>query len=279
MPPVYLTPKSSATSPDGMAVCPIPPHRNNNVNMLCQVFMGPMNVPKLKLPDCDDDDDNLGFFLAAPSNIPGFCDDDSEDEALSSFVPIERAHRSRSVPTIKIRLRPSVAFAGAAGHIVNGLSPTPTTGSVPIIKIRPRPLLAFAGAAARNNMSIGISPPSPTDTNDNEKEEEVALTSPAPFVLKAKATKSSTTAIAPTSTKTSSMKNSSELAVLNSKRLKVGSSVTTSAAAQVLGLVFASLPFPLFHVQHEYVLPFLKLHICVNIIIVLNELESLDHCR
>ncbi len=245
MPPVYLTPKSSATSPDGMAVCPIPPHRNNNVNMSCQVFMGPMNVPKLKLPDCDDDDDNLGFFLAAPSNIPGFCDDDSDDEALSSFVPIERAHRSRSVPTVKIRPRPSVAFAGAAGHNVNGLSPTRATGSVPIIKIRPRPLLAFKGAAARNNMSIGISPPTPTDTNDNEKEEEVALTSPAPFVKKAKATKSSA-AIAPTSTSTKnpSMKNSSELAVVNSKRLKVGSSVTTSAAAAAAARASTRIPSP-----------------------------------
>mmetsp|Transcript_8998 Transcript_8998/g.12909 ORF Transcript_8998/g.12909 Transcript_8998/m.12909 type:complete len:205 (-) Transcript_8998:104-718(-) len=113
MPPVYLTPKSSAASPDSMAVCPIPPRRNNNVKS-CQVFVGPMNVPKLKLSDCDDDDFKLGFFLAAPSDISGFGDDNSDDEALSSFVPIERAHRSRSVPTIKLRPRPSLAFAGAA---------------------------------------------------------------------------------------------------------------------------------------------------------------------
>ncbi len=148
MPPIYLTPKSSTTSPDSMAVCPIPPQRNND-DKPCQVFVGPMNVPKLKLSDCDYDDAKLGFFLAAPSDIPGFGNDNNDDDqALSSFVPIVRAHRSSS-------------------------------RSVPIIKIRPRPSLAFAGPA------IGI-PPIPTD---NDEEEKVTLTSSAPFVTRAKAKK------------------------------------------------------------------------------------------
>ncbi len=120
MPPVYLTPKSSTTSPDSMAVCPIPPQRNNDAKS-CHVAVGPMNVPKLKL-DCDYDDGKLGFFLAAPRDISGFGDDNNDEQALSSFVPIARTHHSRSVPTIKIRPRPSLAFAGPA----SGIPPIPT---------------------------------------------------------------------------------------------------------------------------------------------------------
>ncbi len=121
MPPVYLTPKSSTTSPDSMAVCPIPPQRNNDPKS-CQVSVGPMNVPKLKLSDCDYNDAKLGFFLAAPSDIPGFGGDNNDDQALSSFVPIVRAHCSRSVPSIKIHPRPSLAFAGPT----SGIHPIPT---------------------------------------------------------------------------------------------------------------------------------------------------------
>ena len=118
MPPVYLTPKRSTTMSDGMALCPSPPQRRD-----CHVMpMGPMNVPALNLCDVTE----LGFFLDdAPPNIG------NSDEAVSSFVPIEQSS-SVSDPILKIRPRPSRAFAASTVHrrpahcnMNVGITPTP----------------------------------------------------------------------------------------------------------------------------------------------------------
>jgi len=196
MPPVYLTPKSSTASPDAMAVCPFPPRRDD-ADISCQVIMGPMNVPKLKLRDDDDEEEDakLGFFLTAPSNKRRVSDDSNDDESLS-FVPIEQDRRYISVPIIKIRPRPSRAFAAAA---------------------------ALTRAADTN---VAISP----TLADIDEEERVALTSSPSVVARAKSIKCEA-AVTPTTTKMSSIKNSYRLAVRNSKKLKMGSPVAVNAAA------------------------------------------------
>mmetsp|Transcript_6214 Transcript_6214/g.9519 ORF Transcript_6214/g.9519 Transcript_6214/m.9519 type:complete len:209 (-) Transcript_6214:158-784(-) len=193
MTPVYLTPKSSTTSPDAMALCPSPP-RKDHAEISYQVGMVPVNVPKLKLRD-DDDDAKLGFFLTAPSNKRRVGDDSSYDESLS-FVPIEQASRSVSAPIIKIRPRPSRAFTAAAALT----------------------------RAAHTNVAI-----SPT-LADIDEEERVALTSSPSVVARAKSIKCAA-AVTPTTTTMSSIKNSYRLAVRNSKKLKMGSPVAVNAAA------------------------------------------------
>uniref|UniRef100_A0A7S1VX46 Uncharacterized protein n=1 Tax=Skeletonema marinoi TaxID=267567 RepID=A0A7S1VX46_9STRA len=195
MPPVYLTPKSSTASPDAMAVCPFPPRRDD-ADTSCQVIMGPMNVPKLKLRDDDDEEEDakLGFFLTAPSNKRRVSDDSNDDESLS-FVPIEQARHSISVPIIKIRPRPSRAFAAAAALT----------------------------RAAHTNVAI-----SPT-LADIDEEERVALTSSPSVVARAKSIKGAA-AVTPTTTTMSSIKNSYRLAARNSKKLKMGSPVAANAA-------------------------------------------------
>ena len=185
-----------------MASCPTPPRpRSDSINHI--VSMEPMNVPALKLCDADDAAEELGFrfILDPPPNIP--CKR-GNDDASSSFVPIERAHRS--------------------------------TVSDPILKIRPRPSRAFAASSTAStvhssiNMNIGITF-TPIDDDDDDEEEEVKLTSSSPPRAKAAAN-----IITPTKAMiTRSMKKSYKLAVRNnnssSKRKEVRSTVNKNATA------------------------------------------------
>lgn len=150
-----------------------------------------MNVPALNLCDVTE----LGFSLGAPPNTFGVGNDGGNDDALS-FVPIERAHRSSvSDPILKIRPRPSRAFAASAAHR--------------------RP--------AHNKMNVDIT----STPIDDDEEEEVALISSS-----SRAKTKSSAAITPTKTKTRSMKTSYKLVVRNSKRPKeVRPTVNQNAAA------------------------------------------------
>ena len=193
-----------------MASCPTPPRprRSDSINHI--VSMGPMNVPALKLCDSDEAEElGFRFVLDPPPNIPckrGNDDDDGgkNDEASSSFVPIERAHRSSvSDPIVKIRPRPSRALFAA--------SSTASTAHSSI------------------NMNIGITL-TPIDDDDDDEEEEVKLTSSSPPRAKAAAN-----IITPTKAMTRSMKKSYKLAVRNnnssSKRKEVRSTVNKNATA------------------------------------------------
>ena len=199
-----------------MASCPTPPRprRSDSINHI--VSMGPMNVPALKLCDADEAAEGLGFrfVLDPPPNIPckrGNDDDDGKnDEASSSFVPIERDHRSSlSDPILKIRPRPSRARAFAA-------SSTASTST----------------AHSSINMNVGITF-TPIDDDDDE-EEEVKLTSSPP---RAKPKSAAANIITPTKAMMtrSIMKKSYKLAVRNSnsssRRKEVRSTVNKNAAA------------------------------------------------
>jgi hypothetical protein len=209
MPPAYLlTPKRSLPEENGMALCPTPPRpqRSDSINHI--VSMGPMNVPALKLCDADEVEElGFRFVLDPPPNIP--CKR-GNDEASSSFVPIERAHRSSiSDPIVKIRPRPSRAFAASS---------TASTAHSSI------------------NMNIGITF-TPIDDDDDDEEEEVGLTSSSSSPPRAKGKSAAANIITPTKAMmTRSMKKSYKLAVRNnnssSRRWKeVRSTVNKNATA------------------------------------------------